>query len=166
MAEFVVNPEVQIHHLTIEWVPELFELIDRNRPHLSQFSDNTAQKYPDVQSLLDSVARPLNPDRERFIITYQDAVAGSINITPDDSDDSSSARPHEIGYYVSGEEDFKAKGIASTAAHILTNLYIDRPTVSDVIAYVHPKNYASQRVLEKVGFVRVDEYERYVFQRP
>ena len=44
----------------------IFELIDRNRGHLSQFGDETAAKYPTGKSVLDIITNPKNPGKLRF----------------------------------------------------------------------------------------------------
>lgn len=44
----------------------IFDLINKNREHLSQFGDTTAEKYQNVESVEDSILNPKNPNRLRF----------------------------------------------------------------------------------------------------
>src|SRR5437868_14428116 len=62
---------------------EGFSLIDRNRDHLSQFGDETASKYPTLESFQESILHPKNPRRLRFGIRNKEGLlVGSINLTP------------------------------------------------------------------------------------
>lgn len=87
--------QVTLRQLTLEDVEELFALIDRNRDHLSQFGDDTATKYPTVESVRESIEKPKNPKRMRFAIrNIQGQIVGSINLTSDDDN----PERGEVGY--------------------------------------------------------------------
>ena len=59
--------DIQISILSEDDAEELFLLIYRNREHLSQFGEGTAKKYPDVESVKQSIrACPL--EMVRFVI--------------------------------------------------------------------------------------------------
>lgn len=136
--------------LLLEFIPAdtrpLFELIDRNRDHLSQWSDETAAKYPDFESVLRSITRPSNPDRIRLGIWSDGFLAGTINITPTDA---WGWYAKEIGYWVGAE--FCGKGLATLATKRVI-LFGHRNGFTDrMIASTHIDNIASQKVLLKAG---------------
>ena len=61
----------------------------------------------------------------------------------------------EIGYGVA--EDWRGNGYATEAVSALVDWAMKRPGVLMVTAETEPSNVASQRVLEKAGFVRTGE---------
>lgn len=73
----------------------------------------------------------------------------------------------EIGYGVA--EDWRGNGYATEAVSALVDWAMKRPGVLMVTAETEPSNVASQRVLEKAGFVRTGEVgaegPRYVRKR-
>lgn len=126
---------------------DIFDLIDGNRDHLSQFGDETARKYLTYESLLESIVNPKNLKRLRFAIrNSQGEVMGSINVTPDEDN------PHkgEIGYYIGSE--YQGRGFTTEAAELLTNFAMGELGYTELYAKVHPHNIASQKVLLKAGY--------------
>ena len=139
--------KITLKQFALSDAKEIFELIDRNREHLSQFSDETAQKYPTLESVIDSIQNPKNPKRLRFTIRNKNGVfMGSINLTPDEGD----PQKGEIGFYMGSE--FQSKGYATEATRILSNFALRDLGYQTLYAAVHPDNVASQRVLVKVGY--------------
>lgn len=55
----------------------------------------------------------------------------------------------ELGYSLREEE--WGKGYATEAASALTEWFFERGIAPDLIAFTHPENIASQRVLRKIG---------------
>ncbi len=51
--------EVVLRQFTLEDAEEIFKLIDGNREHLSQFGDDTAGKYPTLDSVRESLQKKL-----------------------------------------------------------------------------------------------------------
>lgn len=146
--EYQVDEEtdVALVPLTIENAPELFNVMDTSREHLSQFGDQTADKYPTLQSLFESITQPVNPYRERYIIQANDMTVGSINAQPDGDKRTS----FTIGYCIGAE--FTGRGIATKATRLLGAELLSRAGVKYLNAYTHQDNVASQRVLRRVGF--------------
>lgn len=143
----------------LEFIPDdarlLFELIDRNRSHLSQWDDETATKYLDYESVLSSIMHPQNPSRIRLGIWVVGALVGTVNFThkPD--------KVAEIGYWVGRE--FCGLGLA-TLATLAMIAYVKRSWgVSRLVAHAHRENRASQKVLRKAGFVESHFNEQYAF---
>ena len=63
----------------------------------------------------------------------------------------------EIGYEIAPA--FQGRGLAVEVARGLVEHAFGDPEVSAVIGHTRPESNASTRVLEKVGFVRVDDVE-------
>jgi RimJ/RimL family protein N-acetyltransferase len=63
----------------------------------------------------------------------------------------------EIGYEIAPE--FRGRALAVEAAQGLLDHAFTDPAVSAVIAHTRPESNASTRVLEKIGFRRVDDVE-------
>lgn len=122
----------------------LFKLIDSNREHLSQRNDQTAQKYPDLQSVLASVTNPSNPAKLRFGIWRGDCLVGTVNLTP------LSQKKAEIGYWVGRE--YNGQGFATTATLALVHYAFEKLGFRRIVATVNPENLASQAVLKRAGF--------------
>jgi len=126
---------------------EIFELIDRNRDHLSQFGDETAKKYPTVNKVIESIQNPKNPKRLRFAIRNSEGVfMGSVNLTPDEDN----SQRGEVGYYMGSE--FQRRGIATEATRLLSDFAFGQLGYLTLYAKVQPDNIASQKVLTKAGF--------------
>lgn len=65
----------------------------------------------------------------------------------------------EIGYFVG--KKFQGKGIATQAATKLVKKAKELELIG-VKATTHPKNFPSQKVLEKIGFRKIGEMEKYM----
>src|SRR3990167_6087043 len=74
-----------------------FDLIEYDRTHLSRHDEDTAIKYPTLESVQESIDNPKNPDRLRFGIWDGETMVGSINLTLDIQHSA------EIGYWVGKE---------------------------------------------------------------
>jgi RimJ/RimL family protein N-acetyltransferase len=94
-------------------------------------------------------------DRADFTIhdTATSAYAGEIGLYYWDQ----TTHQAMIGY--SMRPEWRGRGFASRAARLVSAWAVDKVGVARVIAGTAPKNLASQRVLEKAGFVR-EGYQR------
>ena len=74
--------DLTLRQFTPSDAQELFGLIDSNREYLSQFGEPTSHKYPTVESVLDSIQTPRNPNKLRFgMRDNKGKLVGSINLT-------------------------------------------------------------------------------------
>lgn len=127
----------------------LFALVDRNRPHLSQWDDQTSAKYPDLASAQASINAPRNPKKLRFGIWEGDVLVGTVNLTPHSNELA------EVGYWVGRE--FGKRGLATIATVALVRYARRAMRFRRITAATVPANIASRKVLLKAGF-RI-EYE-------
>jgi len=132
----------------LEDAKEAFALIDRNRKHLSQFDDKTADKYPTLESFEESIRNPKNVNRLRFGIWNTNGVlVGSINLTPD----ADNPKRGEIGYYLGGE--FQHNGYMEKATRTLTYYAFNKLNYEELYAKVTIGNETSAKVLKKSGYI-------------
>lgn len=134
---------VVLRQLTVEDAPAYFAAVDANRDHLSQFGDETAAKYPDLKSVVNSIANPSNPDKIRMGIWDGDTFVGSANLTPDED-----GQATELGYWLDARHT--GKGYATLATTALSKYAL--PRFHRVYAEVVEGNEASSRVLMRSGF--------------
>ena len=138
---------VTLRQFTLEDANEIFALIDRNREHLSQHGEDTAGKYPTLESVVKSIAEPSNPKRLRFAIRNEKGeFVGSINLTPDKEDPNRG----EIGYYLGGE--FTSKGYAGRAVEVLTRYGFKHLGYKEIFGVAAETNTPSINVLKRLGY--------------
>lgn len=144
----IYHPEsvVRLEQYTPGLAAEIFELIAGIREHLSQFGDPTSAKYPDLQSVRDSIQPPETAVKLRFVVRDSSNVCvGTVNLTPADDPEAM-----EVGYYVGRQ--FGWRGLATAAVRLVCGWAFRERGLARIVAHTHPHNIASQRVLEKAGF--------------
>jgi RimJ/RimL family protein N-acetyltransferase len=145
----IVDEEITLKQFSVEDVDEIFYLIDRNRAHLSQYDDITAEKYPTKNSVLESIINPANSLRLRFGILANSVYVGSINLTL------GKEKEAEVGYYLGKE--FEGKGFISRSLKRIIKYGFEELLCNTIWAGTHLDNKKSQKVLESCGFARYDD---------
>jgi len=137
---------MDLKQLVPEDAQTYFDLIDADRSHFKHGEEVTSTKYPDVQSVLESIENPENPSKLRFGIWDADVMVGSINLTP--------KRPGsaEVGYWVGAK--YTGQNYAWRALDILIDYAFWDLNLESLTAWVSPKNRASIRTLERSFFRR------------
>ena len=146
--ELKIDEEITLRQFSAKDAKTIFNLIDRNRAHLSQHNDKTSGKYPTEESVLQSIQNPPNPERLRFGIWVDDAFTGTINLTPFGSG------RFEVGYYLGSE--FQKRGYMTRSVKRIVEYAFKERDASEVFANVHPNKTASMAVLKKAGFSRIE----------
>ena len=145
--EIIASTGLSLKQFATQDAEEIFALIDRNREHLSQFGDETAEKYPTLESVRESIGHPKNPKRLRFAIRNKEGqFVGSINITPDEENQ----RVAEIGYYLGSE--FQRQGYMAKAVEMLTDYGFETLAYKTIYGDVTKGNTASSSVLLNAGY--------------
>jgi RimJ/RimL family protein N-acetyltransferase len=80
-------------------------------------------------------------------VLSQGIIAGSINLTRV----TSTSEVMTMGYWIG--QEFTRHGLASKAATMLSEQALSRSDITEVVAYAHPTNTGSQRVLRNAGFL-------------
>jgi len=94
-----------------------------------------------------------------FAIEYQGEYAGNISLMPGTDVYRKSA---EIGYFIG--EAYWNKGIVSTAVNLITDYGFKCMDIVRIHCGVFEYNTASQRVLEKCGFVKEGVFKKAIFK--
>lgn len=142
---------VVLRQLTLDDAEAYFNLIDTNREHLSQFGDDTSEKYPDLFSVEASMLDPKKSLQIRMGIWDGETFVGTVNLRPDSSEETA-----ELGYLLG--ENFQGNGYATLAASALAAY--GKEKFGQVFAEVAVEeaengtkvNEKSARVLERAGF--------------
>ncbi len=145
---------------------DYFGLIAQDPEHLSQHGDETADKYPDAESVRDSILYPNNPKKYRFGIWDNGVMVGSNNLTPMDESRA------ELGSWVGKE--YIGQGYAGRARAVLVDFAFNSLNLQEVYCDIVVGNVASRRSVEKSGFEFNGELEgadglsrwRYSLQNP
>jgi len=137
------RPDVTLRQLKLNDAPAYFELVNSSRDHLAEFERETADKYPTLESVENSLITPENERKLRFGITVIDTLVGTINLTPGYRETAAT-----VGYWVG--ERFTRRGYATTALRALVEHYEE--TYRTMYAHVEPENVTSMRVLKRANF--------------
>lgn len=155
------NSHVSLKQYMIGDAQDIFALIDRNRPHLSQFTDRTSFKYKTVTDVEKSILNPKQKDRNklRFAIRNEDNVlVGTVNLKPDAHKNDKA----EIGYYIGKEFTFTqtGKNYIDEAVKLLTDFAFKNMGLNEIVAVVDQGNMASEKVLQRCGFdIKENDWE-------
>ena len=139
-----VGENIILKTFTPQDAPTIFALIDSCREHLNRNNENTAKKYPDLESFIESIVSPKKTKRLRFGIWDNDVFVGSVNI------EGKGNGKAELGYWVG--EQYLGKGYAGTASYRLIQSTFKGGRIKLIIAKVAETNEYSFRIIEKLGF--------------
>ncbi|MDB5167349.1 MAG: GCN5-related protein N-acetyltransferase [Candidatus Saccharibacteria bacterium] len=134
---------VILKRLTLDDAPVLFDTIDANREHLSQYGEPTSRNNPTLDYVTDSIVAPDPPDALQMGIWDRDEFVGVINATPGPNNIAT------IGYWVA--EENQKNGYATIATRSMAEFA--RGEFRGVQAQVAPENNRSKRVLARSGFM-------------
>jgi [ribosomal protein S5]-alanine N-acetyltransferase len=95
-----------------------------------------------------------------FAIEYRGEYVGNIGLTPCNNVYRKSA---EIGYFIG--EPYWNKGIATLAVKIISDFGFRELGLARIHTGVYEYNPASQRVLEKCGFIREGIFRKAIFKK-
>jgi ribosomal-protein-alanine N-acetyltransferase len=129
--------------LFIEW---------RIQPLSLRHNPLKAMNREEIKAMLESEGCVLSDlatkESYRWFIQCEDAIVGSVSL----KNISHTMGYAEIGYGVA--EHCHGAGIATAAVNLLVKKCFCESSLRKLLAYVHEKNVASCRVLEKAGFAR------------
>jgi [ribosomal protein S5]-alanine N-acetyltransferase len=95
-----------------------------------------------------------------FAITYKDEYVGNISLLPCEDIYRKSA---EIGYFIG--EPFWNKGITTLAVNRIVDYGFSKLGIARIQTGIFDYNLASQRVLDKCGFVKEGIFKKSVFKK-
>lgn len=141
---------VRLMQLVPEDSEAIFELIAFDPEHLSQFGDVTAEKYPSVDAVRESIVNPPKPSKLRFGIWDDATLVGSDNITP------LNGNRAELGSWIGRQ--FIGRGYAGMGRELLVDYAFGRLGLDEVFCNIVVGNTASQSSVVKSGFSLTDEF--------
>ena len=144
---------ITLRQFNISDAVPLFNLIDQNRLHLSQFGDNTSSIYPTLESVERGINCPIDPRKIRFGIWRDGWLMGTVNLRP------LSEIEAEIEYWVGRQ--FCGKGVAKRSVSATTSDGLTKFRV--IVGKVHRDNFPSQHVLAANGFKFKDYSQVYIW---
>lgn len=117
-----------------------------------EIAKNMTDRFPQPYTERDAktfIKNAIHTDpTSRFAILYQDEVVGSIGVFPQEDINRLNA---ELGYWLA--EPFWGKGIMTDAIKYMVEYAFDMLPIDRIFARPFPTNPASQKILEKNGFV-------------
>ncbi len=127
---------------------DYFALVDADRAHLSQYQDVTAQKYPTVESVEESIERGI-PGNFRFGIWEDEHMIGLIKLAR--GIDGS----YETGSWISSYQ--AGNHYAHRAREIALNFAFGPLKAKKVTSKIVVGNEASRKSVERSGYQLVEE---------
>jgi RimJ/RimL family protein N-acetyltransferase len=155
---------ISLKQLVIEDADPYFQLVDSDRAHLSQPGDETASKYPTVESVRESVIKTNSknpPEKYRFGIWDGDLMVGSDNLMPADSNRA------ELGSWIG--KKYIGNRYAGRARRLLVDFAFNQLHLDEVFCEITIGNESSQKSVERSGFEYKGEHEgkwSYILTRP
>lgn len=150
----VVDNNIRLKEIGLEDVSDIFNTIASERCYLDEWLPfvEFTQEPSYTRSFVENY---LNSDRldVTFSISYQNHFAGIIGLKDTDLDN----KKTEIGFWLS--ESFQHKGIITLSCKALISYIFDVMHLNRIQLKAATGNFKSQRVAERLGFVR-DGIER------
>ena len=129
-----------------------YDLIDRNRDHLTAHGDYQEMRHATLQSVLHDLAGPPE-DNIAFGVRLGDSLIGRVDLVP-----------REAGNFVLGfwlDQEHTGHGYATAACTTLIEFGRSVLQATDIWAGVTKGNVPSESVLERLGFERVGDMGSY-----
>lgn len=160
MSSLVIFTEqsgVLLRQLRPEHAVAYFDTVDANREHLSQFGNETAAKYPTLETVEDSIVKPTDKDKLRFGIWAAGVFVGSINAEPMLNGRNPDADRAEMGYWL--DRRHTGHGYVTTALKAISSYAADH--IGRPFARVMEGNEKSVAVLERAGFTHTYDKDQW-----
>lgn len=147
-----VDDKILLRQYAEEDAKAIFSLIDESRKHLSQNDDETSDKYPDIETVRESIVDPPNRKKLRLGIWDKEVFVGSVNLTPLGSGYA------ELGYWIG--KRFLGNHYAAKASTALIRAAFKSGKTKILIGEVAKTNSYSINVLSQLGFEVVGETKK------
>jgi|GEM_PF-120006 len=149
--------QIKLEPLSLENARDVYEFEIKNRAYFEKHLASRGDDYYEPEKYNGIIAAIIDEQNsgECFMYVIRDeagGVAGRVNFTSVQSGDVKTA---ELGYRI-GQES-AGKGIATKAVAMAIKLGTEKHKLEGITAGTSTENIASQRVLEKNGFVFVEK---------
>jgi RimJ/RimL family protein N-acetyltransferase len=145
-------PQLRLVELTPDDARAYFDLVDRNRAHLTQHGDYLDLGEATPESLAAELSDPENRNI-RFGLWLNDRLVGRVDLNPRTPEDV------VLGYWLGGE--YTGHGYATVACHALIDYGKATLGARTIWAGVTKGNTKSESVLARLGFQAVSDQGTY-----
>lgn len=146
------HPDLVLNELHPSHARDLYDLLQKNRDHLTVHGDYAEQIAASCADLAAELADNAHSGL-RFGIFLAHKLIGRIDLVPVDPP------RYSLGYWLDQSET--GKGYATAAVRALAHYARDRLKATDLYAGVTYGNERSVTLLMRTGFVRVADFEKY-----
>lgn len=149
-------PGLNLIELTLDDARDYYRLVDRNRDHLTQHGDYADLKQATLESVVNDLGDPADKNA-KFGIWLNDTLVGRADLSP-------RVPGHfVIGYWFGSE--YTGNGYATMACKALIHYGQTNLRATDIYAGVTKGNAASEALLGRLGFERVEDRGTYTLFR-
>lgn len=124
----------------------IFDLISRNRDHLSRDGETTALKYGCWLDVMRSIMYAPNPQRLRFGLWHGDVLIGTRNIQINNDGTA------ETGSYLGAQ--YQGKGYMRKAMNRMVQFAFEDLKLREIYSVIAETNVRSINLVTKAGFVQ------------
>ncbi len=146
------TPGVILRRLSLDDAEEYFQLIDRNRRHLSRYGDFHDERVATPEWVAEHLAR-LGSLHSCYGIWLAEELAGRVDLVPVD--------PPKYGFGYWLDEAHTGRGVATSACRSALALARDELGATEIFAGVTHGNQPSVRLLQGLGFVPIERFSSY-----
>lgn len=150
---------IRIEEMNINNMKKIYDFEVKNRMYFETILPPRSEKYFDFDSFQTLMNELLEEQAQEnifmcIILDSSDKMIGRVNLSSINKE----GKKAEIGYRISEKE--QGKGYASEAVKIMLEKSVKKFDLEIIEAGTSTKNFGSQRVLVKNGFILVGEVER------
>jgi ribosomal-protein-alanine N-acetyltransferase len=154
--------KITLELLNLQNAQEIYDFEIRNREYFEESLPSRGDEYykPEV---FNKITRELIDEQnqgECFMYVIRDEVGKMVGRVNFSSIEDGKVKSAELGYRI-GKDD-NGKGIATEAVRIALKVGFEEHKFARIDAGTASENIASQRVLEKNGFVLIEKVENYI----
>ena len=149
MKELIVSNQIRLKEIGMDDVDKIFHIIDSEREYLAEWLPfvNETRKLADTMTFVKNYVEAESKE-PTFAIHFKNQLVGLIGMKDTDLDNQKT----EIGYWLS--EKYQHIGIVSRSAATLISYIFDELSLNRIQLKAATGNFKSQRVAERLGFIR------------
>lgn len=152
---------ISLKELTISQSESLLIFEVKNRPFFKQFVPDRPDDYYTIEGISNTIQNmhELRSEDEYYLyllVNEEDEIMGRVNVY----NINRLTNTAEIGYRIG--QDFNGSGYATKAVHLVCEEAKNNLNLSELIAKTISINIASERVLQKNNFVKVETIQRHL----
>ena len=143
--EIIVDGEIILRQYNVKDVHQVYELVDNNRDHLSEFL-GWAKFYTEDEALVDAkeALKQIELAKQAsYEIIFNGEIVGAVNLYGREGECS------EMGYWLA--EAAQGKGILTRSAGALLKFGFEQWGLREVLLDINPANHKSLALLRRLG---------------